>query len=144
MTRGPSIIRKCSACGNLIEQRTAASWNTFGAIYWTDGNRTAPYVPDASQFVKCGHCATPVWIYEQKKIGRIKNPFHNRRISGNIFFRLKEILSASLSKYFPMIFKSGNLNDARPYNRLSVQDYLSVLANGVSNKKKGRYLRLQA
>ena len=144
MRPGPSIIRKCSACGKLIEQPTAASCNSFGTQYWTDGNIKAPFVPDTSELVKCGHCATPVWLYEQKKVGKIEQPWENRRISGNIFLRLKEILLAALSKYLPMIFKNDSGNDVLRYCNLSAEDYLSFLANGAFEKRKERYLRLQA
>ena len=42
MLPGPTIIRRCSACGNPIAQGTLASWNTFGARFWTDGKMEAP------------------------------------------------------------------------------------------------------
>jgi len=33
MLPGPTIIRKCSACGKLIEEHTISSGNTFGTCY---------------------------------------------------------------------------------------------------------------
>ncbi|MBN1464158.1 hypothetical protein JXA02_00250 [candidate division KSB1 bacterium] len=37
MILGTVIIRKCSACGELIVEDSIGSGNTFGARFWTDG-----------------------------------------------------------------------------------------------------------
>ena len=116
MTPGPTIIRKCSDCGKLIAQHMIGSGNTFGARYWTDGKRDAPMFTDAPQLVKCHHCATLIWIAEQKKVGQIEQPWVD----------------------------NGGFKDAQPYDAPSVRDYFTYLASGAYGKQKERYLRLQA
>ena len=52
MRPGPTIIKKCSVCSELIQQHTIRSGNTFyGAIFWTDGKREAPMFPDQPRLV---------------------------------------------------------------------------------------------
>lgn len=117
MLPGKSIILKCSACKKLIEQETISSGNTFGARYWTDGKEDTPMLPDAPQFVKCGHCATLIWIDEQLKVGEIEQPWLN----------------------------NGYFKGSCRYKIPSAQDYFSALAVGnFFDKHRELYLRLQA
>lgn len=119
MTPGPTIIRKCSACGKLIAQHTISSGNTCGARFWTDGKRDAPMLPDQPWLVKCQHCGAVVWIDEQEQVGEI-DPWGPR--------------DQDVAKF----------REALPYASPSTQDYLAGLAKGISDKQKERYLRLRA
>lgn len=62
MLPGPTSLRKCSHCDSLIPERSLMSGNTFGAVYWTDGKRDAPMLPDEPVLVKCGGCSAVVWL----------------------------------------------------------------------------------
>jgi hypothetical protein len=119
MTPGPTIIRKCSACGGLIAQHTIRSGNTFGARFWTDGKRDAPMLPDQPLLVKCQHCGTLLWIDEQEKVGKI-------------------------APWGPRNRESKKFKGARPALTPTLQDYLDLLMTGGSGREKERYLRLRA
>ncbi len=121
MTPGPTIIRKCSACGKHIAQHTIGSGNTFGARFWTDGKRDAPMLPDEPWLVKCQHCGTLVWIDEQTQVGEVA----------------------------PWGCSSGaddrnRFSDARPGTTPTLQDYADFLDAGESDRDKERYVRLRA
>lgn len=119
MTPGPTVIRKCSACGNLIAEHTIGSGNTFGARFWTDGKRDAPMLPDAPWLVKCAHCGAHIWIDEQEQIGEIE-PWGQTGTN------------------------DAKFKDVRPPATPSLQDYLTTLAKGVLPREKEKYLRLRA
>ena len=69
MLPGPTIIRRCSQCDQLIEESTIMSGNTFGATYWTDGKREAPMLPNTLWLVQCPHCQALAWLDEQEQVG---------------------------------------------------------------------------
>jgi hypothetical protein len=118
MTPGPTIIRKCSACGRHIAQYTIGSGNTFGARFWTDGKRDAPMLPDQPWLVKCPHCSTLVWIDEQKQVGEIE-------------------------PWGPRGETSERFKDARPASEPTLTEYTAFLSAGVRDEKKERYVRLR-
>ncbi len=72
MILGPTIIRKCLECFDLIEEFTILSGNTFGTIFWTDGKTQVPMLPDQPRFVKCPHCQALVWIDELEEVGKVE------------------------------------------------------------------------
>ena len=74
MLPGPTIVKKCSECSKLIREPTILSGNTFGAVFWTDGKREAPMLPDHPWLVKCPHCQTLIWIDELEIMEEIE-PF---------------------------------------------------------------------
>ena len=119
MTPGPTIIRKCSACGKHVAQYTIVSGNTFGARFWTDGKRDAPMLPDQPWLVKCQHCGTLIWIDEQTQVGEIA-PWGSETDDRNRF------------------------PEARPGSIPTLQDYADFLDAGESDKNKERYVRLRA
>lgn len=115
MTPGPTIIRKCSACLKSIEQQTIGSGNTFGAVFWTDGKREAPMLPDQPWLVMCPHCHEPLWLDELEELGEIKSWGGKR----------------------------GKFKDACAYKKLSLDDYFMPIENGVGDPQKERYARLR-
>ena len=118
MTPGPTIIRKCSACGKHIAQHTIGSGNTFGARFWTDGKRDAPMLPDEPWLVKCPHCSALVWIDEQKEVGKIE-------------------------PWGPKGKASDRFEDARPASEPNLAEYTAFLSAGVLRRKKEHYVRLR-
>lgn len=116
MRPGPTIIRKCSACFKPIQQRTVGSGNTFGATHWTDGKRRAPMLPDRPLLVMCPHCHVPLWIDEVEKLG-VVGPWGD---------------------------EEGQFKDARLHETPSLDDYFALLALGVREPKKERYVRVRA
>ena len=115
MLPGPTIIKKCSACSNLIGEHTIASGNTFRARFWTDGKRDAPMLPDHPWLVKCPHCNALLWIDEQETLGEIK-PWD----------------------------RSGTFSNSRACETPSAQDYFSMFEKSISDLGKERYVRLRA
>lgn len=119
MTPGPTIVRKCSACGTLIAELTIASGNTCGARFWTDGKREAPMLPDALWLVKCAHCGALIWINEQKKVGE-------------------------LGPWAPRGKDAARFRSARPPAAPSLDDYFAALSAPIADAQKERYIRLRA
>lgn len=119
MILGPTIIRECSVCGKHISQSSMVSGNTFGARFWTDGSIDAPMLLDNSWLIKCQHCASLVWIDEQKQVGQIehKGPF------------------APVDERF---------SNARPGFTPTLQDYADFLETCKNNQDKERYVRVRA
>lgn len=120
MIPGPTIIRKCSACGKHISQDTNISGNTCGARFWTDGKWDAPMLLDQPPLVKCQHCGTLVWIDEQTEVGEL-DAWH--------FFDTDD---------------RDRFRDARPGSTPTLQDYADLLDAGISDKNKEHYVRLRA
>lgn len=116
MIPGPTIIRKCSACLKSIRQHTIISGNTFGAIFWTDGKREAPMLPDQPWLVMCPHCHVPLWIDELEELGQTE----------------------------PWGDEHGKFKDAREYEEPSLDDYFVLIENGIGDPQKERYARLRA
>jgi len=71
MTPGPTLIICCPRCGALAQQPTAASGNTLGARYWTDGKMVAPRLPAATEITRCAYCAAYYWVRTAKKVGQL-------------------------------------------------------------------------
>ena len=115
MLPGPTIIKKCLVCSKSITHHTIESGNTFGATFWTDGKREAPMLPDQPRLVMCSHCNASLWIDELQELGEIE-----------------------YSEDWPQKFK-----DAIAYKTPSIEDYVALLAKGVSSPEKERYVRLR-
>lgn len=115
MLPGPTIARRCSSCSKQIAQDTIASGNTRGAIFWTDGKREAPMLPDQPMLVRCPHCHTLVWIDELEELGEI--PWGDR---------------------------GGRFKDAINYELPSPDNYFAFLAKGIETPDKELYVRLRA
>jgi hypothetical protein len=80
MLPGPTKIKKCSDCSNLIEQPTIVSGNSFGARFWTDGKMDAPMLPDEPRLVKCPNCSALIWIEEMEEVEEVM-PWDKTEIS---------------------------------------------------------------
>lgn len=117
MLPGPTIIRKCSFCRNLIAESTLRTWNTFGARGWTDGKMEAPMRPDKPLLARCPDCKGLVWIEEQEQVGMIGG---------------RESLSTSKFK------------DADWCETPEAQEYFNYLAQGVVDTRKEKYVRQRA
>lgn len=65
---GPNMIIACPHCGHPAKKRTYFSWNTFGAVLWSDGKQVAPMKPEIPTFVFCRKCGNLYWIKEAKEI----------------------------------------------------------------------------
>ncbi len=73
-TPGPTLIKKCNRCDELMKQRTFASGNNFGARYWTDGKIDTPMLPETPHVVVCPHCGKVDWLRNLTKVGEIPGP----------------------------------------------------------------------
>ena len=115
MIAGLTIIRRCSACSQAIEQRTIASGNTFGATFWTDGKREAPMLPDRPKLIACPHCHALLWIDQLKELAAV-DPRKGRE----------------------------RFVTALPCQTPRFGDYLSFLRRGALTPDKERYVRVRA
>jgi len=71
MTPGPTLIMKAPGCRNPVKFSTIGSGNTFGAIFWTDGKREAPRLPDQPWLRKSPSEGVLFWTDECEQIGHI-------------------------------------------------------------------------
>ena len=70
---GPNMIIACPHCGHLAKKKTYFSWNTIGAVLWSDGKQVAPMKPEIPAFVFCKKCEKLYWIKETKEICEERN-----------------------------------------------------------------------
>lgn len=63
----------CPHCGHPAMKRTCTSWNTIGAVLWSDGKKTAPFKPYFPDFVFCKKCDGLFRLNEAKEICEEKN-----------------------------------------------------------------------
>ena len=124
MLPGPTLIKKCSACGGLIEEETLISGNTCGAVFWTDGEFYAPMMPDQPELVKCPHCKALLWIEELEVVG---DDGRNR-----------------YDDFVPVVIAGLDSQTARPYTMPSIWDYFRLLKNELPGLDRECYLRLRA
>jgi hypothetical protein len=124
MMPGPTLIKKCSKCRQLIEEETLISGNTFGAVFWTDGECHADMLPDQPQLVKCPFCKALLWLEELEEVGdKGINHFED---------------------FVPVKNPDLDLNITRPYKMPNANDYFRLLKEKIENDEREAYLRLRA
>jgi hypothetical protein len=69
MQPGPDIFYKCPSCEAVLKNSSLASGNTFGAVFFSDGKRIAPMLPDIPNLTKCSKCDTILWLSDLKELG---------------------------------------------------------------------------
>lgn len=117
MQPGPTYIVACPHCGELAQQHTVASGNTFGAIFWSDGKQDAPMLPDYPVVTKCSRCFGIYWLEDARQLGELS-------------FR-----SADAPQ---------NWQDAPELVQLTVADLVQALATGFGDfPERERYLRIR-
>jgi hypothetical protein len=72
MTPGPDIFYKCPSCGAVMKNGSIMSGNIFGAMFFSDGRRFAPMLPDIPDLTKCPICDTILWLSEMEALGEKK------------------------------------------------------------------------
>jgi len=73
MMPGPNMIISCPHCGHPAKKRTYYSWNTFGAVLWSDGKQVAPMKPEIPDFVFCIKCNNFYWIKDATEVCNEEN-----------------------------------------------------------------------
>ena len=124
MMPGPTLIKKCSACQQLIEEETLISGNTFGAVFWTDGACHADMLPDRPELVKCPFCKALLWLDELAEVGD-KGLNHYQG-------------------FVPIKNPDIALNITRPYKMPNMNDYFRLLKVKIDSDERETYLRLRA
>lgn len=69
MKYGPNYMYECPNCGNLIQNRSLMSGNTFDAELYSDLRRIAPMLPEFPDIIECKKCRNIFWLSKTKKIG---------------------------------------------------------------------------
>jgi len=121
---GPTLIKKCSACGKLIEEETMMSGNTCGAVFWTDGAYYAPMLPDSPELVKCPNCKALLWLEELEVVVGEEKGYH--------------------SGFGTFLIEGLGPTTAKPYKMPSKNDYFGLLKGEMASIKREFYLRLRA
>lgn len=121
---GPTLIKKCSACKQLIEEETLLSGNTCGAVFWTDGEYHADMLPDQPELVKCPFCKALVWLEELEVAGdKGINRFEG---------------------FVPIGDPNAAPGSTRPYKLPNMHDYFRLLKARIDSDEREAYLRLRA
>lgn len=109
---------KAPGCKKLVKFSTIGSGNTFGAIFWTDGKREAPMLPDEPWLRKSSSEGILFWSDECEEIGQVD------------FFSGEEGNS-----------EWDNLEFAEEPDEA---DYVAAIRNQIANtKEKLRYIRMR-
>jgi hypothetical protein len=66
---GPDQIRKCPNCDEFISVDAWSSYNTFGALVWTDGKIDNLDITVPQDIKKCGNCRRCFWLRDSKIVG---------------------------------------------------------------------------
>ena len=114
MIPGPTNIKSCPSCTNLILERTYVSWNTFGSVVWCDGKEEGPMLPEDHWLVKCPHCGDIGWIDGMELIKEIQP--HEENTVGN-----------AMSSQEP-----------------TFKEYLSFIEHSKPKPEKEHYIRIKA
>jgi hypothetical protein len=64
------LVVQCPLCSGYLLKTRLASYNNFGAKYWTDGYVTFGLDMYYSALVKCEHCHKQFWNEDAKELGR--------------------------------------------------------------------------
>lgn len=121
---GPTLIKKCSACRQLIEVETLISGNTCGAVFWTDGAYHADMLPDQPELVKCPFCKALVWLEDLEEAG--------------------DMGMNHCEGFVPVKNPAIDLHVTRPYKMPNMNDYFRLLKERIENDEREAYLRLRA
>ena len=124
MMPGPILIKKCSNCRKPIEEETLMSGNSFGAVFWTDGEYDAPMMPDQPELVKCPFCKALLWLEELEEVG---DKGMNRP-----------------SDFIPVENPDIDLAITRPFKMPNMNDYFRLLKVKIDSDEREAYLRLRA
>ena len=72
MIPGPDQIISCPHCKGLAKFATLTSGNTFGSIFWSDGKKFSPMLPQLPAIVICQHCEKGYWLADAEKVGTVE------------------------------------------------------------------------
>jgi|KBSMisStandDraft_5_1062788.scaffolds.fasta_scaffold11263_1 hypothetical protein len=61
---GRPLVKQCLRCGDFFCESNVMSGNTFGAIHWSDGKVSGPYVLEIPALGKCPHCKGLLWLQD--------------------------------------------------------------------------------
>ena len=99
------IVWECPYCGAKASERELGSWNTFGAVFWSDCFRIAPMAPSQDIVSRCWKCnkVFAKWQAKHKSILEEKVPREDRRRIKWIgdYSAVKEVLDAWKGKLKP-------------------------------------------
>ena len=77
MIPGPQYVYKCPSCGNLLQQESLMSGNTFGAHLYSDGKREAPMLPEFPAISRYRKCNLVFWLFKLELIGTYIPGYHD-------------------------------------------------------------------
>ena len=102
---GNLIVWECPHCGAKASERELGSWNTFGAVSWSDCFRIAPMAPSQDLVCRCWKCKKAFGKWEAKSdvIPEEKVPKESQtriRWIGD-YSAVKEVLDAGKGKLKP-------------------------------------------
>jgi hypothetical protein len=69
MLPGPTIIYKCPNCENFIKNNSLMSFNTIGAIRFSDNKIIGLLMVELPDITKCKKCNTIFWLEGEYEIG---------------------------------------------------------------------------
>ena len=102
---GNLIVWECPHCGAKASERELGSWNTFGAVSWSDCFRIAPMAPSQDLVSRCWRCkkAFAKWEAKCDVVSEKKVPKESQERIKWIgdYSAVKEVLDAGRGKLKP-------------------------------------------
>lgn len=127
MTYGSVLIKQCSKCLGLFREYGISSYNTFHAVYWTDGYMIPSTPIYMSRIIKCPNCEKLIWKDIQKKIDEFD------------FTEEYPTFLRDTSSYSSK--KAKKYNKVKEYKKPEFEDYFKILNNNHYTKENEVYIR---
>ena len=133
MTPGPTLVLQCPNCPTQVSHMTTASGNTFGATFYTDGQRFAPMMPSPKYLVRCPGCRT---VHRLKDLEEVDSyHWYVAELPGlrsvDEKKKARELNEAKQAKY----------EDLPRYELVQAKDYFEFASSHAKDKKEELYLR---
>lgn len=75
-TFAPPQIIQCPGSDEVRQVWSLNSGNTLGAVFWSDGFRIAPGLPDFPQITRCAPGAPMFWVASARVLGHLQAGLH--------------------------------------------------------------------
>lgn len=117
-TYGPSQVIQCPGSEEVRQVSALRSGNTFGALFWSDGFRIAPGMPDLPAVTRCESGGPIFWVESARVLGTLQH----------------------WGDQDPQGWRA-----AKPVRSLTGEEFLEALAQGLGDTpERERYLRMRA
>jgi hypothetical protein len=143
---GPTSVRSCPHCDQLIREDPYISGNTCDDQHWTDGYMEALMLPNLPDIVKCPTCYAVFWINKAKELGDYNPAIMDSVVNDPKWFKENnpeywEKLQKDKKKLEHEIYLYRNSLNSEGLNE---GDYLAFPDNNKLKNEQERHIRTMA